>query len=224
MSKIFQDLKSIQGFIGGYVFRPTVGILAKEMPSVYKDNKLSEIGDVLIKTYKSGSLNFPNMIDVSICFQEAVIIIREAAGNTFIFILVDPASNLNLFNMTLSVLMEDVAELIPSTEPNIPVEAAIPEVAPSPVDSGKPVSGSELLSEGPMSGKLQEIQDALAMVMGPIARIIMVDALDEWLKGNAPSHENIPALADILYKEINDSGRVGDFKKRMSALISLTDN
>lgn len=225
MNKVFQDLKSINGFIGGYVFKPKIGILAKEMPAVYKDKKLSELGDVLIKTYKSGSLHFPNIIDVSICFQEAVIIIREAANNIFIFVLVDPASNLNLFNMTLSVLMEEIADLVEVPEQNgKPATVESEPTPPQPMDSVKPLTADELLKEGPLSSALLSIQDTLAMVMGPIARIIMADALNEWLKINTPSKGSIPALVDILCKEINDSQRVEDFKKRISALISLTNN
>ncbi len=223
MSTVFQDFKSINGFIGGYVFKPKIGILARDMPAVYKDKKLSDLADVLIKTYKSGSLHFPNIIDVSICFQEAVIIIREAPNSVFIFILADPASNINLFNMTLSVLMEEVSELVEVPEQVEKAEKTEPDAITQPIKAG-PLTAEELLREGPLSATLLAIQDALAMVMGPIARVIMIDALNEWLKTGPPSNGAIPLLANILCKEINDSQRAEDFKKRISTLVSQTNN
>lgn len=220
MSDIFQEFKFIQGYIGGYIFRPETGIVIKDMPTVYKDDKLKELGDVLIKTYKSGSLNFSDMIDVSICFQEAVIIIREASNNTFVFLLIDPSANINLFNMTLSVLMDDIAKLDPSSAakaaPPKPVE---PEKKPEPAASGPKISGTEILSDGPMAEILQNMQKALADITGPIAKVIMVDAIELWAGNHTPDEDSLPALAEIIYKEINDPDNVEVFKKKISPIL-----
>lgn len=252
MSNIFQEFKSIQGYIGGYIFRPGSGIILKDMPSVYKENKLVELGDVLLKTYRSGSLNFSDMIDISICFQEAIIIIRETSGNTFVFLLIDPSANMNLFNMTLSVLMDDISKLEPGTkseeksdpksEPEPDINVAPPESsAPSPrkmypksVEKAKSteqkkdggpspkISASEILNDGPLADELRVIQSALSDVTGPIAKVIMLDAVALWAQDFEPSKAHFPELSEILCREINDSEKSEVFKRKLTHILEST--
>ncbi len=271
MSNIFQEFKSIQGYIGGYIFRPGSGILVKDMPTVYKENKLSELGEVLIKTYKSGSLNFSDMIDVSICFQEAIIIIRETSGNSFVFLFIDPSANMNLFNMTLSVMMDDIGKLEankesesesktepdtkesepesktePDTKESEPESKTEPDIkesepqkpTPTPTKiypksveeaksseskkqekSASKLSVDDILNEGPLADELKEIQSALSDITGPIAKVILVDAVKAWTKDTEPSKESLPELAEILCKEINDPEKSEVFKKKLSHIL-----
>ena len=73
MEKILEELESIPGVMGSYVYHPKEGIIAKKMPSVFKDQKLIDIGKLLIKIHTSSRSNFPDLTEVSFFYEEYLI-------------------------------------------------------------------------------------------------------------------------------------------------------
>ncbi len=69
-----------------------------------------------------------------------------------------------------------------------------------------------------MAADLQAMQGALAKVIGPMAKIIFLECLEKWLQRNAPSREKLPALTDLVLREIADPEKAVKYQNMLEAL------
>ncbi|MDM8536385.1 hypothetical protein QUF70_06495 [Desulfobacterales bacterium HSG17] len=200
MNKILDEIKSIPGMIGGFIFNSQKGIRASNLPMIFKEDRLQKIAGMLIKMYSNGRTNFSDILEISIYYDESVLIIRDIGDSTYLIILCDPSINENLLTMSLNLVMGDLKK---QKEPHEKISIS---------ESGKnknigpknEINGENLLNEGPMSEKLKGMQTALAKIVGPMAKIIFIDALDEWVKIEQPGFSSINTLVKILGREIGD--------------------
>ena len=91
-----------------------------------------DMGATLVKVYKSGRLNFSDITDVSIYYDEAIVVIREAPDNVYLIIVFEASANLNLLSMTVNLIMDDINEFV-KNRGKVPKEAPV---------EAKPVVGS----------------------------------------------------------------------------------
>ena len=84
-------------------------------------------------------------------------------------------------------------------------------------DKNNPAIDPErLMVSGSMAKVLQKLQITLTKVIGPIAKIIFMDSLKEWIATDHPDLSTIPHLVDILYKEINDPEKFNTYRKEIT--------
>ncbi|WP_022665837.1 DUF4388 domain-containing protein [Desulfospira joergensenii] len=74
----------------------------------------------------------------------------------------------------------------------------------------------EMLSRGPLSERLQEMQAALYKTAGPMAKILFRDAVREWIRVEDPSESSLPALIEIVVRGINDPDKKQIYMKMIS--------
>ena len=60
------------------------------------------------------------------------------------------------------------------------------------------------------------MQAALFKITGPMARILFQDAVREWIKSWEQSESSLPALIEILTREINDPDKEQQYVKMIS--------
>ncbi len=204
MKQVIEELKAIPGVVGGCIFDSRKGIIANNLPPIFKEAKLSNIGKLLSKMYASGKNNFSDITEISLYYEESVVIVREASANMFLIAICDPSVNLNLLSMSLNLIMDDFGSL--SGIDMRPVESPEPPAE-------KIFTADELLQSGPMANDLNGMKSALAKVMGPMAKIIFIEALEEWLKRDTPSYASLENLIAILDKEINDEDKAAYYRE-----------
>lgn len=206
MKQVLEEVKAIPGVVGGFVFNSRKGVAANNLPPVFKEAKLLNIGKMLSKMYLSGKTNFSDITEISLYYEESIVIVREAAPELFLIVISDPSVNLNLLTMSLNLIMDDFNTL---TELDLgPIQGEKAASAPK-----KTVTAEEVLQSGPMSGDLNSMRAALAKVMGPMAKIIFTDALNEWLQSDTPSYAALEHLVVILEREINDSDKSAYYRE-----------
>jgi len=203
MNKVLEEIKSIPGIIGGYIFNSQKGITAGNLPMIFKEDRLQRIAGMLIKMYSNGRSNFQDILEISIYYDESVLIIREIDASTYLIILCDPSINENLLTMSLNLVIDDLKK---QEEPQ--------EKISMPDNSQKnEINRERLLNEGPMSKNLKGMQTALAKIVGPMAKIIFIDALNEWGKTEQPSFSSITSLLKILDMEIGDPEKISYYRE-----------
>ena len=84
MKQVIEELKAIPGVVGGCIFDSRKGIIANNLPPIFKEAKLSNIGKLLSKMYASGKNNFSDITEISLYYEESVVIVREASANMFL--------------------------------------------------------------------------------------------------------------------------------------------
>jgi len=213
MNHVIEDLKSISGVLGGFIFNPQKGIFANNLPPIYKVPKLTEIGRMVVKIYNTGGINFSSITDVSLYYEETIIIIKEVTHNLFLIVFGDPDSNINLLTISMNLIVQ---ELKKAADGDIIESQPILEEV-----SGKAYTVEEVLESGPMSKPLKGMQTALAKIMGPMASIIFGDAIKEWLQKNQPSFSTLQNLIDILAREIGDPGKMRSYNQMIKPYIDM---
>lgn len=205
MDRVIEELKSVPNVMGCYVFNSKAGIVANNLPPVFKTTKLTDMGKMLVSMYNTGRVNFSDISEICLCYQESAIIVRESSGNNFLIAICDSSVNFNLLTMSVNLVMKELSDLDEDDVDFIEAEE-IP-------GTNRAMTAEELLKSGPMAESLNGMRTSLAKVMGPIARIIFVDALNEWLNSNKPSFSTMSNLIDILCREINNPEKVRYFIK-----------
>jgi hypothetical protein len=179
------------------------------------------------------------MKDLVFNFSEMFLLVRELKTGVILVVMGENSLNVNLLAMSLNLAVEDLvllADLPPEDAAEAPAppapapaqtQAAPPQPAPAPVSPAPPPPQSsktwtvEALKEDRNYGPvLAEIKAALAKVMGPMAGIILDDSIKAWLAAAEPSAKAMPALVDIICKDIGDLDRAQKFKALVAGIIA----
>lgn len=195
MKQAIDELKAIPGVVGACLFGSKEGLLQSNLPGIFKQEKLSEVGKQLTKLLAAGRMSFDDLNDLSLHYDESVVIARELRRGLTVFAICDPSFNHNLLTMSLNLLQEELRD-----QPDVPVTLAATSNAPQGVPDA-----SEL------EPLMLELKTALAKVLGPMAGIIFDEIREVWAeKGEARSR--LTELLDMLNLEIGDPDKVATFR------------
>ncbi len=212
MDQIFKELTSAPGVIGAFIYNRDSGIQKKNMPAVFKDGKLARIAKSLIKIFSTGDKGFSDLAEVSLYYEESIVIIHEPVDKYYLIVFCDTESKLNRLKRPINQIKDDLKQAIENRQ-KIKRVKPVSVVETSRLNSGNNGLQAEvLLNSSPMSKSLQAMQVSLAKVMGPVAKIIFIDALNNWMETHQPSFASIPSLIDILGNEINDTVKFKDYR------------
>ncbi len=204
MNTVLNEIKSIPGIVGGFFFDATQGVQFSDLPPIFKDENLNKIGKVLDKMYGMSQSGLTNISDLFLYYEESTIIIRQIGKTSYLVVISDPQLNQNLLIMTMNMNEDELKAMgkkfDEANEKNIMLSPAVEAVEP-PVET---VSAEDIIKNSPVSDQLQNMETALFKIVGPMAKIIFREAVQEWLQSQDPSESSIPMLLDILSKEIND--------------------
>ncbi len=222
MQTIINDLTTVPGVIGLYLFNSAEGVAVNSMPPLFSDNELSQIGRIMAKIHTTCCQNVAEVEETAITYEEAEFIVRSAADNIFLIVMFEPSMAQDLLTMSLNMAIDDLRKIIQEQElgPELPIAAEIQDEA-APLEKGARISAEELLAKGsgPLREKLLQMKNELIKVMGPMAKIVFVDAVYVWMNNGSPSMAALPDLADILGKELGDPAKAIEYKKMVAPYI-----
>lgn len=214
MENILNELSGVHGLTGAYIYQSPDTILQNTLPPVFKAERLLHMGKALAKIHGAGALNFSDLSEVVVNFDEFILIARAIAEKTWLVLLGERDLNVNMATLSVNLLLDDFKGSL-AAGPAVgqagrlePAPAPAPAAAPSPRPSPK-----DLLERGPLAPDLLAMQGALAKVMGPMAKIIFPECLDKWVLIQAPSREKLPVLIDLVAGEIRDPANIARFRK-----------
>lgn len=206
MDHIFQEITSIPGVEGAYIYNPQKGVVDRTMPDNFKDSTLETIGKSLIKIYSTSKTTFSDVCETTLTYKEAILIIREITNNYFLIAFSEPKSNLNILAMSLDIVMEKLKAYI-----DTPAQDHIETISSSSKKSAIPIE--TLREKDNLSEPLKILEKSLAKVMGPMAKIVFLDAVNMWQKENEPSASTIPDLISIIRNEIDDREKIDIYNR-----------
>ncbi len=221
MNKVLSEIKSIPGIIGGFFFDSIQGIKTSNLPSVFKEENLNKIGNVLDKMYMMSNQGLKDISDLCLYYEESTIIMRRIGKTSSFITLSDPSLNQNLLTMSMNMLADEFKIIGAKFENANENKEEIVEVS-TPMEN---LSEEEVINNSPVSGQLQGMQTALLKILGPMATIIFKEAVRDWIKSEAPSETSIPILFEILANEINDPEKEEKYLTLISPYIeNITDH
>ncbi len=201
MQKLVTEIKAIPGVIGACCYHSQQGLVANSLPGLFKPDRLALIGKHIARILAAGRLNFPDLNDMVLQYEETTLVGKSLDQNRVLAVLCDPGVNMNLLTMSLNLAMENF-----ETDPQQDIEQAAPAAQPptAPARAGLP------------SGEQDAIRSALAKVVGPMANLMFEDALREAQHANVQGPELTASLVAILTRDIADDDLAEQFRQLLA--------
>jgi len=215
MDSLLQEINMLPGVLGCFVYNSKQQIAGKKMPPIFKDNTIQNIGNLLTRTVQMGSMAELNFKDIELKYNESKIVVSLLTDGALLVIICEPTTNKSLVSMTTGMLSKDIeAALLGAPQ--------MTQIPPPPAQKTvqKQAQPAEAEIGAELAPVLEQIKDALAMAIGPIAAPVMKDSIDTWAQQNEPSIANIPALAELLCKEIDDDKLENEFMTELKSINS----
>lgn len=205
MQQLIDDMKAIPGVIGACTYRSQEGITSNNLPSLFKDDRLHNTAKHLAKIHAAGRLNFPDLTEVMVNYEESVVVFRQLNMNDHLITICDPGINMNLLAMSLNLAIENMPDAAESSE-------AQPQKVEADTGSQDPVDIDKLMKKGPMAQPLQTMSKLLAKVIGPMAKIVFEDAVVRWANAGVTGKGSLSKLLEIICQEIGDSEKSKQYR------------
>lgn len=205
MQRLIDDMKAIPGVIGACTYRSKEGIGNNNLPLMFKADRLQETAKHLAKIHAAGRLNFPDLTEVMLNYEEAIIVFRQINLKDHLITICAPDINMNLLAMSLNLAIENIMEQTG--------EEASPELGNT-ATANKPSKSDifELLKKGPMAQPLQAMSRLLAKVIGPMAKIVFEDSLSRWVGNSETKKGSLSKLLEIICQEIGDQEKSKEYR------------
>lgn len=207
MIHLIDELKVIPGVIGACIVNSQEGIKVTNLPSIFKPERLNLVGRHLLKLYSAGRISFADLTDVSLHFDESVVVARELEKGLLVFVVCDPTFNQNLLTMSFNLLHE---------------EFKLGNFAADPVTAllNEDVAASvEATISGELQGLLDEMKGALGKVLGPMAGFVFDEVFENWIEQGIPDFSRIEELIEQIDQEIVDPDKIGHYRQLISSVL-----
>lgn len=208
MLHLIDELKVIPGVMGACIVNSQTGVQVSNLPALFRVERLVLVGKHLLKIYAAGRMSFDDLTDITLNYDESVVVARELEKNLLIFAICDPTFNQNLLTMSLNLLHEEF-KLGNFTE--VEAETVTTVAAPAPPSPAVELKISQEL--------LTEMKGALGKILGPMAGFIFDEVMDNWMEQGIPDSSRIEELIDQLNQEIDDQDKIDKYRQLISSAL-----
>ncbi len=205
MIHLIDELKVIPGVIGACIVNSQDGLKVTNLPTIFKPERLTLVGKHLSKLYSVGRMSFDDLTDITLNYDESVVVARELEKDTLIFAICDPSFNHNLLSMSFNLLQEEFKLGNFSTATAETKSVASP---PSP----QVVSGA-------MENLLTEMRESLGKILGPMAGFVFDEVAEEWMDQGAPEFSRVEELIEQLNQEISDQDKIDKYRQVIASSL-----
>ena len=206
MRQMIDELKAIPGVVGASMYSANDGLLVTNLPGIFKPERLNAVGKHLTKLYSAGRLSFDDLTDVTLNYDESVVVARELDKQLLVFAFCDPSLNHNLLSMSFNLLQEDYRAGSFSHE--VSTSAAVSSPA---VPASVPQTVAE--PEGALATLLDLMRERLSKILGPMAGFIFSELLEKWQQQGASDFSRIDRLLVALDEEIADQEKIDRYRQ-----------
>ncbi len=147
MQTFLDEIKATPGVLGSSIYTTKKGIIATNLPEIFKADAQKRIGSILQRIFK---LNETVKLDVNsfeIQYDEALMLVKRLCTDSALIIICEPDAKVHLINMTISMLTAEMLNSMENCE-KIPVV--------------QPPKDPEVILCGPLAQDLNAIKRALA--------------------------------------------------------------
>ncbi len=215
MMHLIDELKVIPGVVGACIYGSQDGLRASNLPAIFKPERLHVVGKQLTRLYAAGRMSFEDLTDVTLNYDESIIVVRELEKQTLIFAVCDPTVNHNLLSMSFNLLQEEYRHWQSSAAGEPPADP-LPAAA---VEPPQPPDNAQM----PISAELQELLEplktALAKILGPMAEFVFDELIEEWAAAGADS-ARLDTLLETIDREIGEPEKVAEYHRLIAPTLN----
>lgn len=206
MIHLIDELKVIPGVIGACIVSTRDGLRETNLPTIFKPERLTLVGRHLLKIYSAGRINFADLTDITLNYDESVVVARELEKETLVFVICDPTFNHNLLSLSLTVLGEEF-KMGDFSKETASAAATITAAGLSPVS-------------GAMGDLLSELKVSLGKVLGPMSGFVFEEVNEDWQKQGFCDFSRIEELIELINQEIVDPDKIAAYRQIISTVLN----
>jgi len=210
MINLIDELKVVPGVVGACIVNSEDGLLTTNLPAIFKPERLALVGQHLLTLSRSGYSCFPDLTDMTLNYDESVVVARELVDDTVLFAICDPSFNYNLLTMSFNLLQE---EFKAGNYGSAQVEPAAAPVTAEPAPATSVISAA-------MQELLDEMKGLLGKILGPMAGFVFDDVVDVWQGKGAADFSRIDELIAAINQEIDDAEKVDNYRRLIQPLLN----
>lgn len=200
MDSLLQEITALPGVFGCFVYSGERQVVGSKMPPIFRKDNIKAIGSLLARTVQTGRMAQLGFKKIEIKYNESLLMIKPLENEALLVLICEPNANKSLIAMTAGMLAGDIEIAMAQAIKAHPISS--PPSRPAETIQASQVEEAEI--DEKIAPVLEQIKEALAMAIGPIAGPVMKDNIEIWSKQNTPSLSSLPALAKLLCSEIDD--------------------
>jgi hypothetical protein len=213
MRKLLQEISVIPGVTGSCIFDKTAGAICSEFKGDLPADLTENVGIHFVRLIQMGSMNKLNIKSAHFRFDRHTVVGLPLDTGAILLAICDSDANCSLVATTAAMLAEDMRDELThsSSEPDRQSEDKVSG------DRSDPVVEKEVDSS--LKPQLEEIENALAAAIGPVAGMVMTDYINKWNQSGSADASHLGELVTMLIEEIGDDGLAKEFKASIKHLL-----
>ncbi len=200
MRKLLQEISVIPGVTGSCIFDKKEGPLCKLLQHEFGEEDLETVGIHLVRLVQMGAMAGLDIHTSHFRFDRYTLIGIPLDQETILVTICDAQANCSLVSTTASMLARDMR---------------------SDLERGQASESDQTTEEDETFLHLlyDEIEQALAAAMGPVAALVMGDCLDRWRQAGPAIPGRVSELISMLEGEIGNPDLARAFTERVEKLL-----
>jgi len=213
MRKLLNEIAVIPGVIGSCIFDKMEGALCTVLDADLPKDFTESVGIHFVRLVRMGAMNKLEIKSAHFRFDRYTVVGIPLDTGAILLTICEAHANCSFVATTAAMLAADLRE-----------ELEKPSAAPPPSSKHDNVQleqeyiADEAVEED-LSDQFEEIQNALAGAIGPLADMVMPDHINKWRQGGAAAKSRLPELVEQLVEEIGDAGLADEFEKQIKHLL-----
>ena len=183
MDTLLNELKMVPGILGSFVYAGNLGITGSNLPSMFRDEALRQIGGVLTRIFKMGDSSGLSVSGYEIKYEEALMIVKRVDADCSFIIICEPTANYPFINMTASMMVPEVKAAVEQLRkaPQEQVTRGIPTMpsAQAREPAKELIDPNKVIKEGALAPVLDRMKVCLARSIGPIANLVLQETVSD---------------------------------------------
>ncbi len=211
MRKLLQEIAVIPGVTGSCIFDKKEGALCKNLHQDLSGTNLETVGIHLIRLLQMGSMVGLAISSSHFRFDRYTVIGIPLDSDSVLITICDAQANCSLVATTAGMLAADMRD---DMERDLSVTTSTEQEPESEAENN-----DEKEEDTFIQVQLDEVEQALASAIGPVAAVVMQDYLARWRQAGPSTSARVPELADMLLQEIGNPELARIFSERVRSIL-----
>ena len=207
MRKLLQEIAVIPGVTGSCIFDKKEGPLCNDLHQNFSEENVEAVGTHLVRLLHMGSMAGLAISSSHFRFDRYTVIGIPLKSDSILMTICDAQANCSLVATTAAMLASDMRD---------DLQRNLSHTTSTETDQN---GAGETEDEVIIQARLDEVEQALAGAIGPVATVIMQDYLARWQQAGPRSTARIPELTEMLMQEISNPELAQIFSERVRSIL-----
>jgi len=188
MKLSLNEFKNNDDVIGAFV-ADGANILISCMPDNYSNTQVNAAIDVCSKSIIGTKIGSFSTKRITYNLQSSILIAQHIGDHVFLFILCHPVKDIPLLDIYINIVADQIQSHLEEKER----KSKLPNL--------------DELKAGHLGQTMGRVQDWLSNYLGPVASIVIDDALETWIAQGNPDSSHLEGLFLLLDEELEPNSQ-----------------